>query len=238
MKLELIDLCKRYGETEALKSFSYTFNCGIYGILGANGAGKSTLFNLLTDNIKRTSGQILFDGEDILSLGSSYRGMIGYMPQQQGMYGRMSAYAFMKYVAYLKGMPHKGLKNTIEELLKVVNLYEYRFKRAGGFSGGMKQRLLIAATLLDNPKILLLDEPTAGLDPKERVQLRKFISSLASDRIILIATHVVSDIESIADDILIMKSGRAVASGEPDELIRQCDVNNLEEVYMSYFVKE
>lgn len=235
MELELINLGKNYGEVRALDQVSYTFTHGIYGILGANGAGKSTLFNLLTDNIKRQEGKILCDGKEILEMGSTYRKIIGYMPQQQGFYENMSAISYMKYVAYLKGMRSKEFKAQAQELLAIVNLEGAKYKKVGGLSGGMRQRLLIACTLLDNPEILILDEPTAGLDPKERVELRNFIEKLSKNKIILIATHVVSDVENIADEIIIMKAGRIVAQGSTDALIESYNADCLEKVYMEIF---
>ena len=206
--IEIKNLRKTYGKKVALKSFSYTFEDGIYGMLGANGAGKSTLMNLLTDNVKRDSGEILYDGKEILKMGGSYLEKVGYMPQQQGFYESFSARMFLVYMAE---------------------------KKIGGFSGGMKQRVLLAQALLGDPKLLILDEPTAGLDPKERVNLRNYIHQLSQNKIILLATHVVSDVESIADRILIMKAGELVADDTPEHLVRAVDGNNLEDVYMNYF---
>lgn len=233
--LEIKNLKKSYGKKEALRGFSYTFEDGIYGMLGANGAGKSTLMNLITDNVTRTSGSILYDGQEILKLGATFRGLIGYMPQQQGFYEDFSARMFLKYMAELKGLNKRTAKKQIEELLEIVNLAEAADLKIGGFSGGMKQRVLLAQALLGNPKILILDEPTAGLDPKERVNLRNYIAQLSKDRIILLATHVVSDVESIADRILIMKDGCLVADDVPSTLVESVKGNNLEDVYMHYF---
>ncbi len=236
--IEIKNLRKTYGKKEALKSFSYVFEDGIYGMLGANGAGKSTLMNLLTDNLKRDSGEILYDGKEILKMGRSYREKVGYMPQQQGFYENFSARMFLFYMAELKGIRKKEAKRQIERLLEIVNLFAVADKKIGGFSGGMKQRVLLAQALLGNPKILILDEPTAGLDPKERVNLRNYIQQLSQNKIILLATHVVSDVESIADKILIMKQGELVADDKPEHLICQVGGNNLEDVYMNYFGKE
>lgn len=235
MELKLIGLTKDYGQVRALENVSFTFECGVYGILGANGAGKSTLFQLMTDNLKRQSGEILLDGVDILDMGERYRKKIGYMPQQQGYYENMSAISFLKYIAYLKGMHRKEFTNTVDDLLELVNLSDVKYKRVGGFSGGMKQRLLIAGTLLSNPSILFLDEPTAGLDPKERIQLRKFLKELGKTKIIIIATHVVSDVENIADCILIMKQGEIVSYGKSEALTEEFGANSIEEVYLKLF---
>lgn len=236
--VELQKVCKSYGKKVALNDFSYIFENGIYGLLGANGAGKSTLMNLITDNVKRDSGNILYNSKEILDMGASYRELIGYMPQQQGFYENFSARMFLYYMAELKGIKKKEAKKQIEELLSIVNLSDVADKKIGGFSGGMKQRVLLAQALLGNPKILILDEPTAGLDPKERVNLRNYIHELSENKIILLATHVVSDVETIADKILIMKDGNLVADDSPEELVTKVNGNNLEDVYMYYFDEE
>ncbi len=219
MQLELKNLTKKYGGMTALDQISVTFTPGIYGILGANGAGKSTMMNLLTDNISRSGGEILFDGTDILKLGKNFRRVLGFMPQQQGFYDHMTAQTFLYYMADLKAVPKKKARSEINDLLKITNLDGVRHKRVGGFSGGMKQRVLLAQALLGDPKIVILDEPTAGLDPKERIRIRNFISEISSDRIILLATHIVSDIESISDYILMMKSGHIVGMDTPEKLL-------------------
>ena len=238
MKLEIRNLKKTYGTVQALKGISYTFTPGVYGILGANGAGKSTMINLITDNVSRdkvNGGSILYDENndetDILKLGKLFRAQVGYMPQQQGFYEDFSPKAFLKYMAEIKGVKKlktvdengneivKTVNQQIDELLEVVNLTNVAYKKIGGFSGGMKQRVLLAQALLGDPKILILDEPTAGLDPKERISIRNYIAELSKDKIILFATHVVSDIECIADKVLLLKSGEIIATGTPVELI-------------------
>ena len=234
MELVIENLTKKYGEKVALQKFSYTFAPGIYGILGANGAGKSTLMNLITDNVKRTEGQILWDGTDILKLGASFRKLLGYMPQQQGMYSDFSARAFLRYMADVKGIKRKQANQQIEQLLELVSLKDVAHKKLDGFSGGMRQRVLLAQALLGEPQILILDEPTAGLDPKERLRLRQYIADLAQDRIVFLTTHIVSDIESIANDVLLMKDGQLVRHGTPDELMASVQGKDLEDVYMAY----
>lgn len=216
MQLELIDLTKRYGDFVALDHLNITFTAGIYGILGANGAGKSTMMNLLTDNISRSNGKILYDGTDILKLGKDFRKILGYMPQQQGFYEHMTAQTFLYYMADLKGIPKRQAAQEIDDLLDATNLSDVRHKKLGGYSGGMKQRVLLAQALLGDPKVVILDEPTAGLDPKERIRIRNFISAMSRNRIILLATHIVSDIESISDQILMMKKGQMVGMGCTD----------------------
>lgn len=243
MKLELIDLTKQYGNFTALDHANITFTEGIYGILGANGAGKSTMMNLLTDNITRTGGKILFNGTDILDLGKDFRRVLGYMPQQQGFYENMTAQTFLFYMAELKGIPKKQAAREIDALLEVTNLSHVRHKKLGGYSGGMKQRVLLAQALLGDPQVVILDEPTAGLDPKERIRIRNFISSLSRNRIILLATHIVSDIEYISDQILMMKKGQMVGMGTPGELVESvaekvkelpCPAEDLERMQSQY----
>lgn len=243
MKLELIDLTKQYGNFTALDHANITFTEGIYGILGANGAGKSTMMNLLTDNITRTGGKILFNGTDILDLGKDFRRVLGYMPQQQGFYENMTAQTFLFYMAELKGIPKKQAAREIDDLLEVTNLSHVRHKKLGGYSGGMMQRALLAQALLGDPQVVILDEPTAGLDPKERIRIRNFISSLSRNRIILLATHIVSDIEYISDQILMMKKGQMVGVGTPGELVESvadkvkelpCPAEDLERMQSQY----
>lgn len=226
MKLEIKDLSKSYGDVQALKSVNLCLEPGIYGLLGPNGAGKSTLINLLTDNVKRDEGQILWNGTEILKLGKAYRKLLGYMPQQQGCYEDFSALAFLIYIGQLKGMSKKEAQQKGMELLKCVNLEEVAYKKIGEFSGGMKQRLLLAQALLNDPKILILDEPTAGVDPLERIRIRNYISEIAADKIVILATHIVSDVEAIAKEIILLKKG---------EVIQEKVSGNLEDVYMYYF---
>lgn len=223
MVLEISKLTKNYGEKQALKEFSCTLTEGIYGLLGPNGAGKSTLMNILVDSIERTSGEILYEGADIVKLGKDYRNLIGYMPQQQGVYDNFSATDFLGYMASLKGIKKADAKKRIEEVLKFVNLYEVRHKKLKSFSGGMKQRALIAQAILNNPKILILDEPTAGLDPKERIRIRNLISRISFDKIVIIATHVVSDIEFIAKEVLILDGGVLKKKDTPENLLKEID---------------
>lgn len=259
MELLIQDLKKTYGTVQALKGINYTFESGIYGILGANGAGKSTMINLITDNVardKKDGGSILFsrdneEPKDILKLGKDFRAVVGYMPQQQGFYEDFSPRAFLKYMAEIKGVKDiklpsgekKKVKEQIEELIDIVNLTDVSNKKIGGFSGGMKQRVLLAQALLGDPKILILDEPTAGLDPKERISIRNYIAELSKDKIILFATHVVTDIECIADKVLLLKKGEIIADGIPSEFIEamagkvgeiKCSIDEVEELQNKY----
>lgn len=237
--LKIENLVKKYGDFTALNNVSLTIDEGVTGILGANGAGKSTLLNLITDNIKRTSGSILYNERDILELGSGYRKLLGYTPQLQGMYEDFTAGQFMRYIGSLKGMKHSVVKKETTELLSLVGLKEYASGKLGGFSGGMRQRVLLAAAMLDNPKILILDEPTAGLDPEERIRLRNHIAELGKDRIVIITTHIVSDIESIADKVVVLKKGEIIRYASPKKLKQEVDEktgkqNSLEDVYLYY----
>lgn len=224
-KLVLNNLTKQYGSFTALNNFSYEFTPGVYGLLGPNGAGKSTLMNIITDNLKGTSGEVCFDGKLTSHMGAEFRKLLGFMPQQQGIYPNFTLERFLYYMAALKGMKKVDAKTDIERLLKLVNLQDCKDKSLGGFSGGMKQRALIAQAMLGNPKIIILDEPTAGLDPKERIRIRNLIAEIAFEKIVIIATHVVSDIEFIAKEVLLLKKGEIIESGKPHELCEKISQN-------------
>lgn len=218
MKLVIRGLNKSYGSKAALQDFHAVFENGIYGILGPNGTVKSTLMNILTDNLLRDSGRILCNEKEITKMKEQYRKIMGYMPQQQQLYDSFTVNHFISYMGTLRGMNKKEIKKRMEELFPLLNLNEVRRKKIKELSGGMKQRVLLLQALLDDPQILILDEPTAGLDPKERIRIRNLISDLSGDKIVLIATHVVSDIEFISKEILLMKNGRVVDKDCPEAL--------------------
>ena len=219
MTLTFDKIYKSYGKTKALQGFSAELEPGIYALLGPNGSGKSTLMNILTDNLKRDSGTILFDGEEILKMGVRFREKLGFMPQYPGMYGNFTAEKFLWYMASLKDIKKEDAMEQIPKILEEVELSEVAHHKISSFSGGMKQRLALAQAVLGDPKVLVLDEPTAGLDPKQRIAIRNYISRIAFDKIVIIATHVVSDIEYIAKQVIMLKKGVVVDSGSPTELI-------------------
>lgn len=233
--LELFEITKKYKDKLALDNISLTLNNGIYGLLGPNGAGKSTLMNIVTGNIQPSSGTICWNGKDIKQLKSEYRSILGYAPQQQGLYNSFSGRRFLFYMATLKGISKNEMPYEIDRALSYVNMTEKADKAIGTYSGGMKQRILIAQAILGNPKMIILDEPTAGLDPKERARIRERIEALSGDKIILVSTHVVSDIESIANEIILIKSGNIIDRDTVNTLCSKHNSENLEEVYMHIF---
>lgn len=218
MKLICDQLTKYYGKNKALDGFSYEFTPGIYGLLGPNGAGKSTLMNLITCNLKATSGDIRYGNALIQAMGKEYRSKLGFMPQQQNIYPRFTVERFLLYMAGLKGLGSSEARTETDRLLEMVNLTVDRKKRLGELSGGMKQRALLAQALLGKPEIIILDEPTAGVDPKERIQMRNIISQVGFSCIIMIATHVVPDVQFIAKEILLLGKGQIIDSGTPAAL--------------------
>lgn len=223
MHLQINNLTKIYGKKTALDNFSYDFTDGIYGLLGPNGAGKSTLMKMITHNLKPTSGEIIADGKNAAQLGGEYRKLLGFMPQQQSVYPDFTLTRFLHYMAGLKGLSKKEAEPQINSLIERVNLTGYAKAKLGGFSGGMRQRALLAQALLGDPKIVILDEPTAGLDPKERISLRNLIAETAFDKIVIIATHVVPDIEFIAKEVLLLSGGKITDSGTASELCSEID---------------
>lgn len=234
--LEIRNVNKCYGKKVVLKNINCKLVNGVYGLLGPNGAGKSTLMNIITTNLKADSGEIFWNGDSIKKLGDDYRSIIGYMPQGQGLYNGFTGYLFLNYIAVLKDIPKNDIKSEINRVVKSVNLVESINKKINTYSGGMKQRLLIASAIIGNPKLIILDEPTAGLDPKERIKVKNMLKSLSNDRIIIIATHIVPDIENMASYILVLKDGVLFDEKEPDKLIKKyASDGNLEDVYMSIF---
>lgn len=223
MELRIENLTKQYGASLAVNNLSATLTCGIYGLLGANGAGKTTLMRLLCDIQSPTSGCVSYDGQNIRDIGDRYRNILGYLPQNFGYYPDFTAYRFLMYMSAIKGLSKGYAKERSLELLDEVGLLKVKDKKIKTFSGGMKQRLGIAQAMLNNPKILILDEPTAGLDPKERVRFRNLISTFSGNKIVLLSTHIVSDVEYIAGEILVMKKGQFIHQGKPHEIIHSID---------------
>ena len=235
MKLSINNVSKAYGSNKALQHFTADLEPGIYALLGPNGSGKSTLMNIITDNLKSDEGEILFsDGgepESIFKMVVRFREKLGFMPQYPGMYPNFTVERFMWYMATLKDVgshlkgreKRKYIKSEIENILKAVELDDIPRRRIGALSGGMKQRLALAQAVLGNPSVLILDEPTAGLDPKQRIAIRNFISRIAFDKIVIIATHVVSDVEFVARDVIMLKKGVIVDNAPPAELVRKIE---------------
>lgn len=219
MELEIRNISKRYGKKTAVRDVNLSLTPGVWGLIGANGAGKTTLMRMLTGILTPSSGRVLYDGIDISDLGEAYRDALGYLPQSFGFYPEFNVVDYLEYVATLKGLGKRVYRDKIDELLELLNLTEVRKKPIKKLSGGMQRRVGIAQALLNDPDILILDEPTSGLDPGERVRFRNLLSEFAQDRIVIISTHIVSDVEYIAAQNMIMKDGRIVDVGETDKLL-------------------
>ena len=233
MKLELDHLTKKFGDFTAVNHINLTMKNGVYGLLGVNGAGKTTLMRMLCTLLKPTSGTIRCDGRDIFKMDSEYRRLLGYLPQEFGFYPQFSVQDYLLYIAALKGIPPAAAKERVKELLFKVGLSKAAHKKMKKLSGGMKRRAGIAQAMLNNPKILILDEPTAGLDPNERIRFRNLISELSEQRLVLLSTHIVSDIEYIANEIWLMKDGELMHKGSADEII-----NSMPETVGECFVEK
>lgn len=218
MELKTIGLTKKFGSKTAVNDLNITLSNGVYGLLGANGAGKTTFMRLLCNIQNPTSGKVLLNGKNIVGLGEQYRNLLGYLPQNFGYYPDFTALDFLLYVAALKGLNERTARKKSKDFLEAVALSAESNHKIKTFSGGMKQRLGIAQAMLNDPRILILDEPTAGLDPKERVRFRNLISAFSKDRIVILSTHIVSDVEFIAEEIVMMKSGQIVHFGKPQEI--------------------
>ncbi|MBC6003078.1 ABC transporter ATP-binding protein [Paeniclostridium sp. NSJ-45] len=219
MELTLKNITKSFKDKVAVNDFNVTLTNGIYGLLGPNGAGKTSLMRIIADVSNATSGEVYLNGKSKTELGADYRDVLGYLPQDVGFYKSFTAQKFLEYVATLKGIDREEASVKIDELLKFVNLEKDRKRKIGKFSGGMKQRLGIAQALLNDPKILILDEPTAGLDPNERIRFKNLISEISRDKIVILSTHIVSDVEFIANEILIMRNGELVEKATPVEIL-------------------
>lgn len=215
------NISKIYGDNVALDRVNLTLAHGVYGLLGPNGAGKTTLMRIMTDLLVPSTGRVLLDSQDIAVMGAAFRKKLGYLPQDFGVYPNFTAEQFLLYIARLKGLSKFEAKRQTDELLHVVDLEEKRNKKLKGFSGGQRQRVGIAQALLGDPEILVLDEPTAGLDPEERMRFRGIISSLSQQRIVLLSTHIVSDLEAVANEVVLLKKGIVLETKTPSELLEQ-----------------
>ena len=223
MTLHFENVDKSYGKNHALDHFTATLTPGIYALMGPNGSGKSTLINILTDNLKADSGEITYDGENTLKMGVKFRKKLGFMPQYPGMYPNFTVEKFLWYMATLKGLKKDEAARQIAEVLEAVELADVPNRKISALSGGMKQRLALAQAVLGDPEILILDEPTAGLDPKQRIAIRDYIAKIALQKIVLIATHVVSDVEYIAKEVIFLKKGQITDLAPAHELAAKID---------------
>ncbi len=219
MELKFTNLTKQFGDVAAVQNVSHTLRNGVYGLLGVNGAGKTTLMRMLTTLISPTSGTITWNGKDIFQMDGEYRRLLGYLPQDYGFYPDFTVQDYLQYIAALKGIRESVARQRVKTLLSQVGMVKARGKKMKTLSGGMKRRVGIAQAMLNDPKILILDEPTAGLDPSERIRFRNLISELSEDRVVLLSTHIVSDVEYIAGEILLMKDGQITVSGTAEEVI-------------------
>ena len=219
MELSFKNVSKNYGGIFAVDDITYTMETGVYGLLGVNGAGKTTLMKMLCTVTRPTAGEIRWNGEDIFRLEERYRDLLGYLPQDFGYYPNLSVSDYMMYIASIKGIRPAVARKRMKELLEMVGLSRYKNRKMKALSGGMARRVGIAQAMLNNPKILVLDEPTAGLDPSERIRFRNLISELSEDRLLLLSTHIVSDVEFIAEQILLMKDGKFFYTGTSEDLI-------------------
>lgn len=223
MNLVFENVSKVFQETVALKKINLTMSSGVYGLLGPNGAGKTTLMKIMTDLVPPSTGRVLLDGQDIAVMGADFRKKLGYLPQDFGVYPNFTAEQFLLYIARLKGLSKYEAKRQTDDLLTMVGLEEKARKKLKGFSGGQKQRIGIAQALLGDPEILVLDEPTAGLDPEERIRFRGIISALSQQKIVLLSTHIVSDIEAIANQVILLKKGSILDVKQPAELLKKIE---------------
>ena len=221
--LQVERVSKLYGGFVALQEVELELGRGVYGLLGPNGAGKSTLMRIMTDLLAPSRGRVLCDGRDIHAMGADYRDLLGYLPQDFGVYPNFTAEGFLCYIARLKGLGRAAARQKTAELLELVGLTDRRKRRLGGFSGGERQRVGIAQALLNEPQVLILDEPTAGLDPQERIRFRGLLNRLGKDRLVLLSTHIVSDVESAADQVILLRRGQVIGQGTPTELLRQLE---------------
>jgi ABC-type multidrug transport system ATPase subunit len=224
MELSIQHVSKQYTrEVWGLQDFSVELEPGVIGLLGPNGAGKSTLMTIIATITKPTEGRVLWNGVDIAESPNALRDVLGYLPQNFGVYPHLDAVEFLNYMAALKGLDARSAKQRINELLDLVNLGEARYRPLGGYSGGMRQRVGIAQALLNDPQLLIVDEPTAGLDPQERVRFRNLLSDLSGERIIILSTHIVSDVEATASDIALISNGRLIEHARPETLLQQVE---------------
>ena len=221
MKLSFEHISKLYGNTAALQQIDLTLGSGVYGLLGPNGAGKTTLMRIMTDLLAPSTGRVLLDGQDIAVMGAAFRKKLGYLPQDFGVYPNFTAEQFMLYIARLKGLSKFEAKRQTDSLLRMVGLEDKKQKKLKGFSGGQRQRVGIAQALLGDPEILVLDEPTAGLDPEERIRFRGILSNLSQQKLVLLSTHIVSDLEAAANEIILLRKGVVLDVKKPSELLEQ-----------------